>query len=356
MVVDPKVLVDEIREIKARGLLADDEDLVIAAGAHVVMSYHRTIDGLREAGAGAIGTTKRGIGPAYECKVARRGIRMADLLRPERLRALVERALTDINPYLERLGGERVQADAICAEYAPVADALRQYVGDASRFVGRAAKAGKNVLYEGAQGALLDVDHGTYPFVTSSSTVAGGACTSCGVGPTSIDAVVGISKVYTTRIGSGPFPTELTDETGDRLRQIGAEFGATTGRPRRTGWLDAAALRFAARVNGMSGLALTKLDVLRGVGPLRICVGYRIGGTETDEIPLDPEAIERAQPIYEEVDGWSEETRDMREFDDLPAGAKAYVRRVEALVSVPVILVSVGPGRAETIVLRNPFR
>jgi adenylosuccinate synthase len=356
MVIDPRMLVDELREIKARGLLPSDKDLVIGAGAHVVMPYHKEIDGLREAGARAIGTTRRGIGPTYECKVARRGVRMADLLRPERLARLVERNVTELNPDLERMGGKPQDSAAISKEYAALGESLRRYVGDASRFVGRAVAEGQNVLFEGAQGALLDVDHGTYPFVTSSSTVAGGACTGCGIGPTAIDAVVGISKVYTTRVGGGPFPTELVDAVGDRLRQVGDEFGATTGRPRRTGWFDAAALRFAVRVNGMSGLALTKLDVLRGVRPLRICVGYRVGGADYDEIPLDPEDIERAQPIYEVADGWDEETRGVREFDDLPAGARGYIRRIEALVGVPVILVSVGPGRAETIVLRNPFR
>jgi adenylosuccinate synthase len=229
-------------------------------------------------------------------------------------------------------------------------------VGDASRTVHREALAGRNILFEGAQGALLDVDHGTYPFVTSSNTVAGGACTGCGIGPTAIDAVVGISKVYTTRVGAGPFPTELLEATGERLRQTGAEFGATTGRPRRTGWLDAAGLRFAARTSGMSGLAMTKLDVLRGIRPIRICVGYKVDGAERDEIPLDPDEIERAEPVYEVADGWDEETQNVREFDDLPSGARAYLRRIEALVGVPIVLVSVGPGRAETIVLKNPFR
>jgi adenylosuccinate synthase len=356
MVIDPRVLDGEIRETKERGLLREDRDLLVGAGAHVVLPYHRDIDALREQGARAIGTTKRGIGPAYECKVARRGVRIADLLRPERLRALVDRNLGEINPYLERLGGKSADGRAICDEYLALGESVRRYVGDASRFVHRAVKDGRNVLFEGAQGALLDVDHGTYPFVTSSNTVAGGACTGCGIGPTAIDAVVGISKVYTTRVGSGPFPTELADAVGEHLRKVGDEFGATTGRPRRTGWLDAAALRFAARTSGMSGLALTKLDVLRGVRPLRICVGYRLANTDLDEIPLDPEDIERAQPIYETLDGWDEETRDVREFDDLPAGARSYIRRIEALAGVPVVLVSVGPGRAETIVLKNPFR
>jgi adenylosuccinate synthase len=356
MVIDPKVLVDEISALKQRGLLAQDKDLVIGAGAHLVMPYHREIDGLREQGPGKIGTTKRGIGPAYECKVARRGLRIADLLKPVRLKGMVERNLLELNPYIERLGGKPMDPAAVVAEYAAHGRSLERYVGDASRLLGREAASGRNILFEGAQGALLDIDHGTYPFVTSSNTVAGGACTGCGVGPTFIDTVIGISKVYTTRVGSGPFPTELLDATGERLRQVGAEFGTTTGRPRRTGWLDAAAVRFAVRVNGISGLALTKLDVLRGIKPLSICVGYRAGGRHLDEIPLDPDDIATAEPIYEQLDGWDDETRDIREFEDLPSGARSYIRRIEALVGVPVILVSVGPGRAETIVLHNPFR
>src|SRR5215472_6835178 len=308
MVIDPKVLVDEMSALKARGLLGDDRDLLIGECAHVVMPYHREIDTLREQGSGALGTTKRGIGPAYECKVARRGVRMLDLVRPERLRTLVTRNLEELNPYLVRLGGQPQDAAAIVREYGALGDTLRRYVGDASRLVHREMAAGRNILFEGAQGALLDIDHGTYPFVTSSNTVAGGACTGVGIGPTTIGAVIGITKVYTTRVGGGPFPTELKDATGERLRKIGDEYGATTGRPRRTGWLDAAALRFAARVNGMSGLALTKLDVLRGIRPLEICVGYRVGGTDFDEIPLDPEDLARAQPIYERADGWDEET------------------------------------------------
>ncbi len=356
MVVDPKVLLEEIQEIRAHGFLPNDQELVVGAGAHVVMPYHKDLDGLREQGPGKIGTTRRGIGPAYECKVARRGVRIFDLLRPARLTRMLERVLIEINPALERMGGKPYEAKALAAQMAALGESLRPFIKDASRYLHKEAAAGRNILFEGAQGALLDVDHGTYPFVTSSSTVAGGACTGCGVGPTSIAAVWGISKCYATRVGDGPFPTELTDETGERLRTVGHEFGATTGRPRRTGWLDAAALRFAVRVNGMTGLVLTKLDVLRGFRPLRICTGYELGGERLDEMPLDPDDITQARPLYEELDGWTEDTQKVREFDDLPAGAKTYIRRIEALVSVPVTMVSVGPGRAETIVLKNPFR
>lgn len=356
MVVDPKTLLEEIAGCKQRGLLEDDNDLLVGRRAHVILRWHRDIDALRESRAGAIGTTRRGIGPAYEAKVARRGIRVGDLLRPARLRALVEQNLEEVNPYVERLGGSRYEVDALVEEALACGEKLARYVGDASRFVHDAIRQGKSVLCEGAQGALLDVDHGTYPFVTSSSTLAGGACTGLGIGPTTIGAVVGITKAYATRVGAGPFPTELFGEEGARLREAGAEYGATTGRPRRCGWLDIPGLRLAARTNGMTGLAVTKLDVLRGMRPLKICVGYRLDGEVLEELPLDVEDLDRVEPIYETLDGWTEDTRAIRDFDDLPAGARRYLSRVEALVGVPLYLVSVGPSRAETIVLRNPFR
>jgi adenylosuccinate synthase len=356
MVIDPQTLLDEIADCKTRGLLADDRDLVIGDRAHVILRYHREIDALRESRAGAIGTTKRGIGPAYEAKVARRGIRMGDLVRPGRLRALVEQNLEELNPYVARLGGEPYEGEALVAEGLALGDQLKRYLGDASRIVHDAIRRGKSVLFEGAQGTLLDVDHGTYPFVTSSSTLAGGACTGLGIGPTEIDSVVGISKAYATRVGAGPFPTELHGAAGDRLREAGAEFGATTGRPRRCGWLDIPALRLAVRLNGMTGLALTKLDVLRGVKPVQVCVQYRLDGELLDELPLDAGDIERAEPVYETLDGWTEDAREARDLDDLPAGARRYLARIEQLLGIPMYLVSVGPGRAETIVLKNPFR
>ena len=356
MVIDPRGLLEEIDGCKARGLLADDNDLVVAERAHVILPYHFDLDRLRESQAGAIGTTKRGIGPAYEAKAARRGIRMGDLLRPERLRALVERNLEEVNQEIERFGGERCAVDAIVTDALAQGERLRRYLGDASRTVYEAVRKGKSILFEGAQGMLLDLDHGTYPYVTSSSTVAGGACTGLGIGPTEIDAVVGIAKAYTTRVGGGPFPTELTGALGDRLRETGGEYGAVTGRPRRCGWLDIPALRLAVRVNGLSGLALTKLDVLSGIRPLQVCVGYKLEGKVTDELPLDETDIVRVEPVYEVADGWTEDTRQIRDLDDLPTGAKKYLARIEALLGVPIYLVSVGPGRAETIVLKNPFR
>ncbi len=356
MVIDPRTLLEEIAVCKGRGLLADDADLVVGHRAHVILRYHKDIDALREAGAGAIGTTKRGIGPAYEAKVARRGIRVGDLARLDRLRGLIARNLEELNPYVERLGGKPYDAGELAGEAHELGKRLERYLGDAGRVVYEAIRRGKSVLFEGAQGALLDVDHGTYPFVTSSSTLAGGACTGMGIGPTEIDSVVGISKAYATRVGSGPFPTELTGELGEQLREAGGEFGATTGRPRRCGWLDVPALRLAVRLNGMTGLALTKLDVLRGVKPIQVCVQYRLDGELLDELPLDADDVERAEPVYETLEGWGEDAREARDLDDLPVGARRYLARMEQLVGVPLYLVSVGPGRAETIVLKNPFR
>jgi adenylosuccinate synthase len=356
MVIDPQSLLDEIDGCQARGLLANDADLVVAERAHVILPYHLDLDRLRESRAGAIGTTKRGIGPAYEAKAARRGVRMGDLLRPERLRALVEKNLEAVGPEIRRLGAEPPEAGPVVAAAIAQGERVRRYLGDAGRVVYEAVRRGKSILFEGAQGMLLDLDHGTYPYVTSSSTIAGGACTGLGIGPTEIDAVVGIAKAYTTRVGGGPFPTELVGPIGDRLRETGSEYGAVTGRPRRCGWLDIPALRIAVRMNGLSGLALTKLDVLSGIRPLNVCVAYKLDGRTLDELPLDESDITRVEPIYEVADGWSEDTRQIRDLDDLPAGAKKYLARIEALLGVPIYLVSVGPGRAETIVLRNPFR
>lgn len=367
MVIDPGTLLAELAELRARGLLTDDRDLLIGERAHVILPFHKDIDHLREQGRGALGTTRRGIGPAYEAKMARRGVRMRDLLDEKRLRSRVEHQLEDSLPKLLHLGGQAPNVDEIVASYLEHGQALRPYIQDTTRVLYDELKRGQHVLFEGAQGALLDVDQGTYPFVTSSTTVAGGACASCGVGPTAITSVIGIAKAYTTRVGAGPFPTELHGEAGDALRTAGAEFGATTGRPRRCGWLDIAGLRLAVRWNGLSGLALTKLDVLAGLKKLKICVGYRLaplaGGSGVadarDELPTDPEDIERATPVYEELDGWDsglKNVREVREVEDLPVGARRYIRRIETLLGVDCSLISVGPGRAETIMLRNPFR
>ena len=360
MVIDPQALLWEIADLKSRGLLGDDRDLVVAERAHIIMPWHKQIDALREAGKGAIGTTRRGIGPAYEAKMARRGIRASDLLRPVRLIDLAAANLDELGPLITHLGGvvpDAVAVRQIVDDYLDCGQKLARYLTDTSRLIHDEAKRGRHILFEGAQGTLLDVDHGTYPFVTSSSTVAGGACTGAGVGPTDIDTVIGIAKAYSTRVGGGPLPTELHDEVGTHLRDVGQEFGATTGRPRRCGWLDVAALRLAVRLNGLAGVALTKLDVLRGLKRIRVCVGYRLpSGVVRDELPLDPDDLAQAEPVYEDFDGWSADTRDVRDFDDLPPAARRYVLRVQDLIGVPYSLISVGPGRAETIVLKNPFR
>jgi adenylosuccinate synthase len=338
MVVDPAVLLEEIRAFRSHGFLEADRDLVIAERAHLTMPYHKEIDRLREEGPGKIGTTKRGIGPTYESKAARAGIRVGDLLRPKRFRAMLDRHVADVGPVLELLGGQRPNAAEIAQTYLAIAEELRPFVRD----------AGQNVMFEGAQGVLLDLDHGTYPFVTSSSTTAGGACASCGIGPTSIDAVMGIAKAYATRVGSGPFPTELHDATGELLRKRGNEFGSTTGRPRRCGWLDIPALRLAVRLSGIQGLGITKLDVLAGVGPVKLCVGYRLEGRILDEMPLDADDLAAAEPVYEELPGWPE-------GEDVPPTAKLFIERISALVGIPVWVTSVGPARSQTIVARNPF-
>jgi len=359
MVIDPKALLGEIEELKERGLLADDRDLIVGDRAHLILPYHRQIDALREEGKGALGTTKRGIGPAYEAKMARRGIRMGDLTRPARFRELVLRNVDEIAPIVRHLGGEPpapAEIEATIVEYLGYGERLARYLGDSSRVIHDDVKRGQHILFEGAQGTLLDVDHGTYPYVTSSSTLAGGACSGAGVGPTTISAVIGIAKAYSTRVGAGPFPTELHDETGQRLREAGAEYGATTGRPRRCGWLDVAALRLAVRLNGLAALALTKLDVLRGLKKIRVCVGYQLDGKALDELPLDIDDLARAEPVYEELEGWDRDTSQVRDFDELPPAARKYVRRIENLAGVPASLISVGPGRAETIMLKNPFR
>ncbi len=332
---------------------------MVAGRAHVVLPQHRQIDALREARPNAIGSTKRGIGPTYESKAARTGVRIDDLVRPERLRRAVQRSLEASTPLLRELGAPAPDLDATVAEYSALGAEIRPYVGDASRFLHDQIKAGRHVLFEGAQGVLLDLDHGTYPYVTSSSTTAGGACAACGVGPTSIDHVVGIVKAYATRVGNGPFPTELTDETGDRLREVGAEFGATTGRPRRCGWLDIPALRLAVRLSGIEHLALTKLDVLAGLDVIKICVGYRLKGKVLDELPVDPEDIEQIVPIYEELPGWPAETvppgAPARSCADLPAPAQRYLERIRELVGLPYALVSIGPGREETLLEHDVF-
>jgi adenylosuccinate synthase len=361
MVIDPHTLLEEIAECQSRGLLMQNE-LLIGLGAHVILPYHKLLDGLREdhgAKRGkAIGTTRRGIGPAYEMKAARRGVRMRDLLRPERLRAQVAANLDDLAAMIEHLGGTVPASSEVTRwidDALAAGEKLRAYTGDAGRHVSNVIKEGRHVLFEGAQGCLLDLDHGTYPYVTSSSTIAAGACQSAGIGPTQIDHVVGITKAYATRVGEGPFPTELHGDEGERLRKAGGEYGATTGRPRRCGWLDLPALRMGVRLSGMQSLALTKLDVLAGLPEVTVCTSYKLDGKELDEPPTDPEDLSRAEPIYKSMPGWSALPASPRSIEELPAPARSYVETISQMAGVPFCLVSVGPDRTETIRLTDPF-
>jgi adenylosuccinate synthase len=358
VVVDPEVFVLEVDRLKQKGFLADDAQLVLSLDAHVIMPWHKAIDVARELalGAGRIGTTGRGIGPTYEDKVARRGLRVRDILDEARLARRVKERLPGALDELRRLGASPdLDEKTIVSRTAELGRRIARHAADVSIWLHRALREGRSLLFEGAQGTLLDVDHGTYPFVTSSNTVAGNAVVGCGLGPTAVDYVLGITKAYSTRVGGGPYPTELRDETGERLRQVGAEFGATTGRPRRTGWIDALALRYAARVNGLHGLALTKLDVLTGFDPVKIGVGYRVDHRVLDEMPSDPEVLERCEAIYEELPGWTEPVEGVRSWDGLPAPARAYVKRVQELVGVKVMGFSVGADRGATVLLENPF-
>ncbi len=364
VVVDPAVLVAEIDGLKAKGFLKDDSHLIISDNAHVIFPWHKLLDTFREKarGGSAIGTTGRGIGPAYEDKVARRGIRMRDLLHPERLRKRIDERLPEVLEQLRELCRQAnepvpaLEADKLLADYVTLGERLRPHIGDASLFLAAQVGRGARILFEGAQGTLLDVDHGTYPYVTSSNCVAGNAAVGSGLGPTTLDKVMGISKAYTTRVGGGPFPTELTDALGDQLRKVGDEFGATTGRPRRCGWLDGVVLRYAVRVNGLGSLALTKMDVLSGIKSLQLCNAYELDGQRVTELPGDYEDLARVKPIYETMPGWDEKLAGVRTFDEMPENAKRYVRRVEEISGVPVTCISVGADRGETVLLQNPFR
>jgi len=359
VVVDPEILIEEIEALKGQGHLKSETQLRISEQAHVIMPYHKAIDLARERlrGKGKIGTTGRGIGPAYEDKVARVGIRFVDLLEEDTFREKLERNIEEKNFYLKAILKEKaLDFKKIHDSYGKYRDLLRGYVTNTGLLLDQEIHAGKRVLFEGAQGTLLDVDHGTYPYVTSSSTITGGACSGSGVGPQHIQQVVGISKAYTTRVGSGPFPTELDGPDGETLRREGAEFGATTGRSRRCGWFDAVGVRHAVRMNGMTGIALTKLDVLTGFKKIPICTGYRYEGKTIKEFPASSKVMQGSQPIYEEMDGWNAALDNVRQFSDLPAAAQKYVRRIEAVIGTEIILVSVGPGREQTILLKNPFK
>ena len=358
VVVDPEILIEEIEALKAEGHLANDDLLRISEQAHVIMPYHKAIDLARERlrGKGKIGTTGRGIGPAYEDKVARVGIRFVDLLEEDTFRDKLRKNIEEKNVYLKAILNEKaLNFGKIHDSYGRYREKLRNYVADTGLLLDREIRAGKRVLFEGAQGTLLDVDHGTYPYVTSSSTITGGACSGAGVGPQNIQQVIGISKAYTTRVGSGPFPTELDGPDGETLRREGAEFGATTGRSRRCGWFDAVGVRHAVRMNGMTGIALTKLDVLTGFKKIPICTAYRYEGKLINEFPASVKVMQKAEPVYEEMEGWNEPLDNVRKFSDLPKSAQKYVRRIEKIIGTEIILVSVGPGREQTILLKNPF-
>ena len=358
VVLDPWHLVKEIASIREQGVEITPETLMIAENTPLILPIHGELDRAREEAASAgtkIGTTGRGIGPAYEDNVGRRSVRVADLADAETLSARVDRALQHHNPLRRGLGIDEIDRDALIAQLQEIAAEILPYAAPVWKVLNEKRKSGKRILFEGAQGALLDIDFGTYPFVTSSNVIAGQAATGVGIGPGSIDYVLGIVKAYTTRVGEGPFPTELHDADGQRLGERGREFGTVTGRKRRCGWFDAALLRQTCATSGVNGIALTKLDVLDGFETLKICVGYDLDGTRLDYLPMAAEQQARCTPVYEEMPGWSESTEGAHSWADLPAEAIKYVRRVEELIECPVALLSTSPERDDTILVTDPF-
>jgi adenylosuccinate synthase len=354
VVIDPAVLLEEIKGLNERGI--DTSKLTISLNAHLITPYHRTIDKVTERflGKAKIGTTGRGIGPAYADKINRIGIRVQDLFDPSILRQKLEAALKDKNQVLVKVfNRNNINVEDVLAEYLNYAEILRPYVADTALMLNKALEAGKTVLLEGSQGTLLDVDHGTYPYVTSSNPTSGGACTGSGIGPTKIDRVIGILKAYTTRVGSGPFPTELFDEDGEALRRIGGEVGVTTGRNRRCGWFDAPIARYATRVNGLTDFFLTKLDVLTGWEKIPVCVAYEIDGKRIEEVPASQSDFHHAKPIYEYLDGWTEDISNCKKFEELPVNAQKYVKYLEQISGAPMSAIGVGPGRDQTIVVKE---
>lgn len=351
VVVDPRVLLEEIDMLTGRGISVDN--LRIDYRAHLIMPYHIAMDELAERarGAGDIGTTKSGIGPCYMDKAERSGIRMCDLLDKEIFADKVRGNLAIKNQIMEKVyGGKALDAEEIITAYLGYADRLRRFAADTTILTYNAIKAGKKVLFEGAQGTLLDIDLGTYPYVTSSHPISGGVCVGAGIGPTLIDECVGVAKAYTTRVGKGPFPTELFDETGNLIRERGNEFGTTTGRPRRCGWLDAVILKYSVRTSGLTSIALNKIDTLSDIGTLKICVGYRKGGEVIDEFPASLEELAKCEPVYEELPGWEGDLTGITRYEDLPENAKAYIARLEELIGCRVASVGVGPGREQNLV------
>jgi len=358
VVVDPVVLTEELDRLEGQGVKITPQQLVISERAHIIMPYHRALDLAKEekAGQAKLGTTGRGIGPCYMDKVGRVGIRFIDLVNPLIFAAKVRANLEEKNFWLTRYYGEKpLDAQEIIDLYSPVAEWLKPFGGNVALLLAEAQARGENILFEGAQGTHLDIDHGTYPYVTSSNPVAGTVSAGAGVGPTKINAVVGLVKAYTTRVGSGPFPTELMDETGVHLQQIGSEFGSTTGRPRRCGWLDLVAVADAVRFSGITSLALTKLDVLTGVGELRICVAYELNGERIRHMPPLLEDLSRCVPVYKTLPGWKKNITQARKMADLPAQARRFVETVEEIAQCPISLISVGPDREETIALARVY-
>ncbi len=359
VVLDPGVLLDEMQELQDNGLPVTPKRLMISENTHLIMPYHRMLDAGIEAAkkkGAKIGTTGRGIGPCYGDKVLRRGIKIGELLDEDLFRDKLKENIEEKNFLLtKQLNAEPASFDEIYGQYMQFAEKLSPFLGNVSVELDQARKAGQNILFEGAQGTQLDIDHGTYPFVTSSNTVSGNACIGSGFGPSHIDTVIGILKAYTTRVGEGPFPTELFDETGDTIQKKGAEFGATTGRKRRCGWLDAVVANEAVRLNGVNGLAITKLDVLSGHETLKIANSYTDGKKEYTAMPGNIRTVQRLKPVYEEIPGWQEEISHVRSIDDLPGAARDYVKRIEDITETPVFILSVGPDRKETLLLKNPF-
>ena len=354
VVIDPAVLLEEIEGLRLRGI--DTSRLVISANAHLITPYHRAIDKISERflGKAKIGTTGRGIGPAYADKINRIGIRVQDLFDPHILQQKVESALGDKNQILVKVFNRKgIEVEAVVEEYLAYAEILRPFIADTSLLLNNALDAGKVVLLEGSQGTLLDVDHGTYPFVTSSNPTAGGACAGSGIGPTRVTRVIGIVKAYTTRVGSGPFPTELLDDDGEKLRTVGHEYGVTTGRNRRCGWFDAPVARYASRINGLTDFFLTKLDILTGWKEIPVCVAYEVDGKRIEELPTNQTDFHHAKPIYEKLPGWTEDISKARSLDALPKNARAYIEFLEKVSGARISAIGVGAGREETIAVRD---
>jgi len=354
VVVDPPALLEEMETLRARGIDIDN-NLCISQNAHIIMPYHTAIEREQEKSK-KIGTTGRGIGPCYTDKIARHGVRAIDLLRPDLFREKLKANLSVFNYLLENLYKTApLSEDKIFDEYMAYARKLGKFIADVSQIINREIASGRNVLLEGAQGTLLDIDHGTYPYVTSSNTISGGACTGTGIGPTKINRILGIVKAYTTRVGEGPFPTELDNELGESIRQRGGEFGATTGRPRRCGWLDIVGLRYSVAINGLTGIGLTKMDILDGLKTIKICVGYKYDGKVYDAFSTDLDILKNCTPVYEEMPGWTESTIGIKDFSLLPANAKAYIKRIDELLATPIQIISTGQKRDEIIVLDSQF-